>query len=135
MASVFTNPFCTKTYPLFCKALELCAIGQDLTVRGLLCTKVRQEFCTAEWRILEVNNRSEGLINCQAFGETAQPNCTEQFKLADSDSVCLPLCKEFSQHGEGYTDAVVALHGIVHLVNVIGGIIVVIACILNRAKM
>ena len=104
-------------------------------MRGLLCTKVRQEFCTAEWRILEVNNRSEGLIDCQGFGETARPNCTEQFNLADGDSICLPLCKEFSQHGETYTDAVVALHGIVHLVNVIGGIIVFIACILNRAKM
>ena len=137
VASVFTNPFCAKTYPLFCEALKLCSFGQDPIVKGLLCTKVRQELCTAEWRILEVNNRSEELIDCQAlgFGETARPNCTEQFDLADNGSICLPLCKEFSQHGERYTDGVVGLHATVHLVNVIGGIIVIVACILNRTKM
>ena len=135
VGTVFTNPFCNHTYPFFCKALELCSFGQDLTVRGLLCTRVRQEFCTAEWRILEVNNRSEGLIDCQGFGETAQPNCTEQFDLANNGSICLPLCKEFSQHAKGYTDGIVGLNAIVHLLNVIGGIVVIIACILNRTKM
>ena len=83
-----------------------------------------------------MNNRSEVLIDCpQELGETTQPNCAEQFDLADNGSVCLPLCQEFSQHGERYTDAIVALNGIVNMVNVIGGIIVIIACILNRTKM
>ena len=83
-----------------------------------------------------MNNRSEGLIDCpQELGETTRPNCVEQFDLADNDSICLPLCQEFSQHGERYTDAIVGLHGIVHVVNIIGGIIVIIACILNRTKM
>lgn len=135
VASVFTNRFCAQTYPLFCDALKLCSFGLHDNVTKLLCTLVRQGFCTAEWRILEVNNRSEGLIDCQGFGETAQPNCAEQFDLADNGSICLPVCKEFSQHGKSYTDGVVGLHAIVHLVNVIGGIVVMIACILNRAKM
>ena len=135
VASAFTNPFCARgTYPLFCKALELCSISQDV-VRNLLCTQVRQKLCTAEWRILEVNNRSEKLIDCQGFGETGQPNCHEQFDLADNNSVCLPLCKEFSEFRRTFTDLVVGLSAFSGLVNVIGGIIVIIACIFNRAKM
>ena len=138
MASVFTNAFCPNgTYPLFCEAIMLCNTGhdQEVTVRNLLCTQVRQKFCTAEWRILEVNNRSEELIDCQGFGETGLINCTEQFDLADNNSVCLPLCKDFSQHGPSFTGFIVGLNAIVHLVNVIGGIVVIIACIWNRSKM
>ena len=136
MASVFTNSFCANaTYKLFCRALTHCSIGQDVAAKSLLCTIARQKYCTAEWRILEVNNRSEGLIDCQEFGETAQPNCTEQFDLADNNSVCLPLCEEFSQYGPSYTNFIVGLDAIAHLVNILGGIIVIIACILNRTKM
>ena len=136
VASVFTNQFCpNRTYPLFCKALEHCNSGQEVFVRDLLCTQVRQKLCAAEWRILEVNNRSEEMMNCQRFGETSQPKCTKQFNLADNNSVCLPLCEEFSEYGEKFTDFIAALSAIVHLVNVIGGIIVIIACIWNRTKM
>ena len=136
MASKFTNSFCADaTYKLFCEALKQCSIGQDAAARRPLCTIVRQKLCTTEWRILEVNNRSEELIDCQGFGETGQPNCTEQFDLADNNSVCLPLCEEFSQYGPSYTNFIVGLDAIAHLVNVLGGIIVIIACILNRTKM
>ena len=136
MASVFTNEFCNRsTYQSFCEALDYCSIGQDADARELLCTQVRQNNCTAEWRILEVNNRSTELIDCQEFGETSRPNCTEQFDLADNDSVCLPLCKEFSRHGEKYTDFIVPFHVVVHIMNAVGGIIVIIASVLNRANM
>ena len=136
MASNFTNKFCTNaTYEMFCEALEHCSIGQDADARKLLCTQVRQNICTTEWRILEVNNRSEELIDCQGFGETSQPNCTEQFDLADNNSVCLPLCKEFSLSGPRFTNFLVGLTAIAHLMNVVGGIIVIIACIWNKAKM
>ena len=136
VASALTNPFCVKgTYPAFCKALTLCSNGDDTVARGLLCARIRQNYCTAEWRIMEVNNRSEYLIDCTRFGPTSKPTCVEQFELADGDSVCLPLCKDFSQHSERSTDAIVGLHGFVHLVNVLGGIIVFVACAVNRKKM
>ena len=136
MASVFTNEFCVNAaYELFCGALVQCSIGQDVAARSLLCTQVRQINCSAEWRILEVNNRSEELIDCQGLGETSQPNCTEQFDLADNNSICLPLCTEFSQHGEKNTNFIVASSAIGHLVNVVGGIIVIVAYILNKTKM
>ena len=136
MASVFTNKFCaTSTYLSFCEALEHCSSGQVADARELLCTQVRQNICTAEWRILEVNNRSEQLIDCQRFGETSQPSCTEQFDLADNNSVCLPLCEEFSRHGKKYTDFLVPFNVVVHMMNVIGGITVIIVSILNRINM
>ena len=136
VASAFTNPFCAnRTYLVFCAALNLCSIGSDAVARSILCTEVRQKHCTLEWRIMEVNNRSEYLIDCDGFGETGKPNCVEQFDLADGDSVCLPLCEEFSQYDEKFTDAMVALQGFVNLVNVLGGIISFVACIINRKKM
>ena len=136
VASALTNEFCVnETCPAFCAALNLCNIGNDTDARGLLCTEVRQQYCTAEWRILEVNNRSEYMIDCDGFGKTGKPNCVEQFDLADGDSVCLPLCKEFSIYDDKFTDAIVALTAFAHLVNVLGGIISFFACIVNRKKM
>ena len=136
VASALTNAFCARrTYLVFCAALNFCSNGNVTVATSILCTEVRQKHCTAEWRILEVNNRSEYLIDCQGYGETNKPNCIEQFDLADGDSVCLPLCKDFSQHNEQFTDAIVALHGFVHLFNVLGGIIVFALCIFNRKKM
>ena len=134
VASELTSSFCIRrTQHLFCAALSYCDDNNE--VYNILCTEVRQEHCTAEWRIMEVNNRSEYLIDCDGFGETGKPNCVEQFDLADGDSVCLPLCKEFSQYDEMFTDANVALHAFVHLVNVLGGIVAFVACIVNRKKM
>ena len=136
VASELTNPYCTTTtYLVFCAALGFCSIGNDTVARSILCTEVRQNYCTAEWRIMEVNNRSEYLIDCYGFVETGKPNCIEQFDLADGDSVCLPLCKEFSAYDEKFTDTIVALHAFVHLINVLGGIISFVACIVNRKKM
>ena len=136
VASALTNEFCAKrTYLVFCEARNFCSISNDTAARSLLCTLVRPEHCTAEWKILEVNNRSEYLIDCDGFGETGKPNCVEQFNLADGDSVCLPLCKDFSQHNERFTDATVALYAFIHLFNVLGGIISFVTCIVNRKKM
>ena len=139
-ASVLTNPYCLEVahghLNVFCQALNICNNGIDLFhVKVALCQGVRQKICTAEWSILEFNNRSEELIDCSMFGETYYPNCTEQFDLANNGSVCLPLCREFSQHGKTLTDAVVALNAFCHLVNILGGIIVFIAFVWNRSKM
>ena len=136
VASALTNAFCARrTYLVFCAVLNLCSINNVTAARSTLCTEVRQKHCTAEWRILEVNNRSEYLIDCYGFGDTGKPNCVKQFDLADGDSVCLPLCKDFSQHNEKFTDTIVALHAFAHLVNVLGGVVVFGACILHRKKM
>ena len=138
-ASNLTNPYCLSVahYHLnvFCKALSLCSISNDLHAKATLCQGVRQKVCTAEWRILEYNNRSDQLIDCSIFEETDYPNCTEQFDLANNGSVCLPLCKEFSLEGKVLDNALVGVYAFCHLVNVLGGIIVFIACVWNRSKM
>ena len=138
---MLTNPYCLAVahsrFNVFCKALTLCSIGNDLHAKAALCQGVRQKVCTAEWRILEFNNRSEELIDCPMaiFGETGYPNCTEQFDLANNGSVCLPLCKEFAELDEQFTSALVGLNAFVHLVNLLGGIVAFIACVWNRSKM
>lgn len=135
LATQFTFPYCTfNSMDLFCKALDQCD-SDGFYMKELICQQARQEYCAAEWRILEVNNQTENLVDCDEFGETVALNCTEQFDLANGDSVCLPLCKEFSQHGEIFTDAVTALNAFINLVNVFGGITVLIACFWKRKKM
>ena len=129
-----TFPFCIQeTQDLFCDALSKC---DDLILVGeIVCQEIRQTYCTSEWRILEVSNRTEGIFDCDDYGETIQLNCSDQFDLDNGDSVCLPLCKSFSQHGEIATTILVVDIAFAHLINVIGGMIVLIAAIYNRKNM
>ena len=99
-----------------------------------MCQDVRQEYCTAEWRILELQG-SEGLIDCDVYGETARLTCSDQFGVDDSGVACLPLCKEFSQNGDSNTIAIIVLGGIANIVNTIGGIFVLIVAFWRREKM
>ena len=121
-----------KTQELFCDALSEC---NDMSyVRGLMCQEVRQEHCTAEWRRSE-SNRNYRLFNCDEYGETATLNCSDQFGLDDHGSICSPLCKDFSQEGKTATTVSIATYAIAHFINVIGGIIVLIAAYKNRKNM
>jgi len=129
-----TFPFCIqKTKDLFCDALSKC---DDFALAGeIVCQEIRQTYCTAEWRILEVSNRSKEIFNCDDYEETMQLNCSDQFGLDNTDSICLPLCKSFSQHGEVATTILVAGNAFAHLINAIGGIIVLTLAIWNRKNM
>ena len=129
-----TFPFCIQeTQNKFCDALRKC---DDLALVGeIVCQEIRQTNCTSEWRMLEVSNRTEGIFDCDEYGETIQLNCSDQFDLDKNDSVCLPLCKSFSQQGEVATIILVADNAFAHLINAIGGIIVLIAAIYNRKNM
>ena len=134
-ASQSTYPFCiTKlsealTQPETCKQLNNSSYIEDI-----MCQKVRQSYCTAEWRLSELNNStSEGLINCDK--ETASINCDKQFVLANDDSMCRPLCTKFSQYDETFTNVYVALTIISHITNMIGGVAVFIASYIKRRKM
>ena len=126
--------FCIQeTQDLFCDALSKC---DDLALVGeIVCREIRQTYCTSEWRILEVSNKTEGIFDCDDYGETIQLNCSDQFDLDNDDSVCLPLCESFSQQGEVATIILVVDNAFAHLINAIGGIIVLIAAIYNRKNM
>jgi len=108
-------------------------------VRGLMCKEVRQEYCTAEWRRAEMSRshmlNGGSLIDCDEYGETATLDCSDQFGLDENGSICSPLCKDFSKDGERATTVFIATTAIAHLINVFGGIVVLIASFKNRKNM
>ena len=104
-------------------------------VKDIVCQQVRQEYCTAEWRMLEVHNQTDGLIDCEEYEETVPLNCSDQFDLANDGSLCLPLCGEFSQFSETYTTPRTILFAICLFIGVIGGIIVIAISYRKRKKM
>ena len=129
-----SQQYCSeRVETLFCDALMECS--NESYVKNIVCQQVRQEYCTAEWRMLEVHNQTDGLIDCEEYGETASLNCSDQFGLANDGSVCLPLCGEFSQYSEAYTMPRVVLNAVCMLLSVIGGITVIVISIRKRKKM
>ena len=103
-------------------------------VEGIICRKVRQEYCTAEWRVLELNE-SEGLIDCSDYGETVPLNCSDQFGLDNNGSICRPLCKTFSQFSETFTAFFPTGVAVFSGINVIGGIISLVVSIYKIKKL
>ena len=129
-----SQQYCSeRVETLFCDALMECS--NESYVKDIVCQQVRQEYCTAEWRMLEVHNQTDGLIDCEEYEETAPLNCNDQFDLANHESVCLPLCGEFSQYSEAYTTPHVVLSAVSLSMNVIGGILVIAISFRKRKKM
>ena len=129
-----SQQYCSeRVETLFCDALMECS--NESYMKDIVCQQVRQEYCTAEWRMLEVHNQTDGLIDCEEYEETAPLNCSDQFDLAYNGSVCLPLCGEFSQYREVYTTPRVVLLAVCLLLNVIGGITVIIVSFKKKKKM
>ena len=129
-----SQQYCSeRVETLFCDTLMKCS--NESYVKNIVCHQVRQEYCTAEWRMLEVHNQTDGLIDCEEYEETAPLNCSDQFDLANHESVCLPLCGEFSQFSESFTTSHVVLYAVCLLINVIGGITVIIFSFRKRKKM
>ena len=113
-----SQQYCSeRVETLFCDALMECS--NESYVKDIVCQQVRQEYCTAEWRMLEVHNQTDGLIDCEEYEETAPLNCSDQFDLASYGSVCLPLCGEFSQYSEAYTTPRIVLFAVCLFINII----------------
>ena len=115
---------------LFCNASMECS--NESCVKDIVCQQVRQEYCTAEWRMLEVN-QTDGLINCTGYGKTALVNCSDQFGY--NGSICLPLCGEFSQYSEATTMPYIVLYATCLFISIIGGITVIAFSFWKRKKM
>ena len=114
-------PFCVNE--VIRRFTELQNHSNNLTyMRSIMCQEIRQEYCTAEWRALELNGSTE-LVNCTEYGETAPLNCSDQFGLSRNGSVCRPLCKKFSQFSNGFTAFFPPWLAVFSALNVIGGII------------
>ena len=129
-----SQQYCSeRVETLFCDVLMECS--NESYVRDILCQQVRQEYCTAEWRMLEVHNETGRLTDCEEYEDTAPLNCGDQFDLANNGSICLPLCGEFSQYSEAYTTPRVVLSAACWLISVIGGITVIVISFRKRKKM
>ena len=119
----------TLTQPETCEQFDNFSYIMDI-----MCQQVRQNYCTSEWRLLELNSTiSERLIDCSE--DTGSIDCGDQFGLAYNDSVCLPLCSEFSQYSETITTALFAIGIFSHITNIIGGMAVLITAFNKRQKM
>ena len=112
---------------LFCDALMEC--NNESYLKDIVCQQVRQEYCTSEWRMLEVNNQTEGLIECEKYEETIPLNCNDQFGLANNGSTCQPLCEEFTIRSNAVPYAISAV------ISIIGGLTVIGISIKKRKKM
>ena len=129
-----SQQYCSeRVETLFCDALMECS--NESYVKDIVCQQVRQEYCTAEWRMLEVHNQTDGLIDCEEYEETAPLNCSDQFGLADDGTVCLLLCEEFSQYSEAYTTPHLVLGVTAFFLSIIGGIVVIVISSKNRKTM
>ena len=124
--------YCTeRVETLFCNALMECS--NESCVKEIVCQQVRQEYCTAEWRMLEAHNQTDQLVNCIGYGQTATLDCGDQFGF--NGSLCLPLCESFSQFSEDYTKLRYIFFPVCLMVNVIGGIVVLAFSFQKRKKM
>ena len=129
-----SQQYCSeRVETLFCDALMECS--NESYVKDIVCRQVRQEYCTAEWRMLEVHNQTDGLIDCEEYNETTPLTCSDQFDVASDGSVCLPLCGKFSQYSEAYTTPHIALFAMCLFIGIIGGILVIIISFRKRNKM
>ena len=133
MLSENTFPFCIDEAKDTFPEIQNCN-DNTACIKSIICQDIRQEYCTAEWRMLELN-KSEGLIDCSDYGETAPLNCSSQFGLANNGSVCLPLCKEFSQFSEGFIAYFPAWLTVFSGLNVIGGVISLVVSVYKIKKL
>ena len=133
--SQFTYSFCITKLSETLAQPETCEqLNNSSYIKDIMCQKVRKNYCTAEWKRLELNSTlSEGLINCDE--KTVSINCDKQFGLVNNDSMCWPLCTKFSQYDETFTDVYIALTIISHIINMVGGVTVLIASYIKRRKM
>lgn len=109
------------------------------------CREIRDDLCYAEWKLLELSEyaslNSQLVPNCSTFGGSdptidnrLNVSCNEQFGLF-CDSLCLPLCKKFSQNSDGITLLQDILFIFAAVTSLIGGTIVIIIAIYRRNSM
>ena len=115
------------------------AIAVQPTARE--CKEIRDDICFAEWKLLELSQYGTLLPNCSNYDDSdddmdSRPDlvCNDQFGLY-CDSLCLPLCKEFSQNSEGLTLLQDILFIFAAVSSLIGGTVVIVIAIYRRNSM
>ena len=139
LGTLFENNHCvTDALPFFCAAIDsFCVDNTILPSLHEECIQVRDNNCSAEWRIAE-NLFSISVPSCRSFDTTVTfssapiQTCPDMFEVF-CGSLCLPSCQRISLLR---VDVVYRVwFTIVYVVNLIGGVITVIASIVYRQKM
>lgn len=147
LSSRLTSPECRDMFLSFLCAQFVRACNEDdsdakaIKPTAKECKEIRDDVCFAEWRILELSEFGSQLPNCSDFDDSdentdTRPDlvCNEQFGLF-CDSLCLPLCKEFSQNSDGLTLLQDILFIFAAISSLIGGTVVIIIAIYRRNSM
>ena len=137
LGSVIEQSCTEDALPFFCNAtLFLCSDSEshDLTS---MCLNVRDRDCALEWRLAEtfLNTSVPGCTSFEmnsnlTFTKSPLPSCPDHFDIF-CDSICLPVCGEYSSYRTGGT-VFVSMWG---TVGIIGGIVTLIVCYFNRHKL
>ena len=105
------------------------------------CLRIRDDICTAEWRIVEVFF-NVSLPDCSSFDENANfvtaraptLSCPDDFGVY-CGSLCQPLCDEISIFNDTTTTIYKVLNIILHSLSLIAGVVTFVACCLYKKKM
>ena len=141
LGSAYSNDQCTvDALPFFCDAIHFLCSESEVSNLTSTCLTVRDNYCALEWRVEETflntplpNCASFGINNNLTFTKAPLPNCPDQFATF-CDSICLPLCGEYSPYGRGNSLYYIFLY-MCGIIGVIGGVVTLIACYYNRHKM
>ena len=139
-AALFNNTRCMENISLFFNkvAYELCDDNNNTSSLREQCMQVRDNSCAAEWRIA-INILNVPLPNCDNFSKNTSSTipplmCPDNYGIF-CDSVCLPLCSEVSPLDDGITTATRVWTIFFYTFAIIGGVVTLIACFLNRKNM
>lgn len=105
------------------------------------CLKIRDDICTAEWRITEVFF-NVSLPDCSSFdkdgdfitGRAPTLSCSDDFGIF-CDALCQPLCDDISIFNDTATIIYEVLNIILHSLSLTFGLITFLSCCLHKKKM
>ena len=118
--------------------------GSPLLITEEQCINIRDDVCANEWRFALNLDQGSLLPTCEDFGGVDNssagirnvpdsPSCHYQFD--DFCGVCLPLCAKFSQYRAKTKFAVRGITVFSFALELVGGILVLIASVIRRKQM
>ena len=120
--------------------------GSPLLVTQKQCIYIRDDVCAKEWRIAMTMTQGSLLPVCEEFGGENNSSSVETVKNGSKPlrchyqfdeycGVCLPLCGRFSQYPVQTKFATRSLNIFSAILELVGGIIFLIASIIRRKEM
>ena len=137
------NSLCTNNgLQFFCEAVNFLCDGSFNTSMSLSeeCIQVRDNHCAAEWRVVE-GFLNLSLPDCSSFDEGANLTISDAPQLPCPNnfarfcgSLCFPVCGE-PILAEDLEDVYNIMSISFYVINLIGGVITLIASIIKRKTM